>query len=81
MAIFFDKMWVALKRAGNVLAFDGSDKSRLAKRVLGWTSVCFPLLVDVVHSSMTSSMTVCGMPDQVSVRRCLRSAVSCIAVL
>ena len=27
---FFDKMWLALKRAGNsVVAFGGSDKSRL----------------------------------------------------
>jgi len=30
MAIFFDEMWVALNSAGNiVVAFDGSDKSRL----------------------------------------------------
>ena len=51
--------------------FGGSDKSRLVTAsARSDVSLLWRRLVVVAHSSMTSSMTVCGMPDQVSTRRC-----------
>ena len=60
IAVFFDKIWMVLKSAGNsVVAFDGSDKSRLVtasdRRDVPFL---WRRLVVVAHSSVTSLMTV-----------------------
>jgi len=71
----FDKMFVALKRAGCCLVAFGGSKCCLFALKQARSRSHSP------HSSVAWLMTVCGMPDQVSVRRCLRSAVSRTEVL
>ena len=84
IAIFFGKMRVALTLAGCcVVAFGGSEKSRLVTASTSARSDVTLLWRRLVFVAPTrhSPMTVCGMLDQVLMRRRLRSAVSRTAVL